>query len=177
MCMLVLSHTTASELGSWSPPAGIVPPSLSMQFDTAVEQGSSEATLQKSSSYGSSIPSAQHKEAEEPKHIKRQRLPVPEGQKDEKYWEFRRKNNISAKHSRESRRLKKKLEDDKKEQAIKENISLRAEMNVMRSEISSLRRLLKDANTTLSLWIKARQATESAQLPPSLRDYVYPMGR
>lgn len=41
---------------------------------------------------------------------------------------------------------------------------------VLKSEINSLRRLLKDANMTLSLWIKARQASEpNTQLPPMLR--------
>ena len=141
-----------------------------MQLDTVVEQGPSTAT-QGTSSCSSTRPSAQHEEPEKSKRRKRQQcLPVPEELKDRKYWEFRRKNNISAKRCREKRRLKTKLEDEKKEQAIKENISLRAEMNAMRCEIDSLRRLLKDANTTLSLWIKARQATESGQLPPSLRD-------
>lgn len=46
-------------------------------------------------------------------------------------------------------------------------------LQVLKAEINSLRRLLKDANMTLSLWIKARQASEPnsqhSQLPPMLR--------
>ena len=45
-----------------------------------------------------------------------------------------------------------------------------SDTQVLKAEISSLRRLLKDANMTLSLWIRARQTTESSsQLPPMLR--------
>ena len=125
-----------------------------------------------SSGYGSS---AQQK-AEEPKRTKRRRQPVPDERKDGRYWERRRKNNVAARRSRESRRLKQEQDLLKAEQAIQENIRLRAEVDVLKSEICSLRRLLKDANTTLSLWIKARQATEPVhQLPPNLRDKNGPL--
>lgn len=54
--------------------------------------------------------------------------------------------------------------------AITENQKLKQEIDVLKAEINSLRRLLKDANTTLSLWIRARQAAEpNVQLPPMLR--------
>ena len=43
-------------------------------------------------------------------------------------------------------------------------------MQVLKAEINSLRRLLRDANMTLSLWIRARQASEpNSQLPPMIR--------
>ena len=134
-------------------------------------QGPSKVALS-SSGYGSSV----QKSADDSKRTKRRRLPVPEERKDGKYWERRRKNNVAAKRSRESRRLKQEQDLLKAEHAIQENIRLRAEVDVLKSEISSLRRLLKDANTTLSLWIKARQATEPVhQLPPSLRDKHGPL--
>lgn len=133
------------------------------------EQGPSEVT-QSSSGFGSSA------QKDEPKRTKRRRMPVPDERKDGKYWERRRKNNVAAKRSRESRRLKQEQDLLKAEHAIQENIRLRAEVDVLKSEICSLRRLLKDANTTLSLWIKARQATEPVhQLPPNLRDKNGPL--
>lgn len=142
-----------------------------IQPDSMEEQGHSKVP-QSSSDFSSSMP----KKAEEPKRAKRRRLPVPDDRKDGKYWERRHKNNVAAKRSRETRRLKQEQDLLKAEHAIQENIRLRAEVDVLKSEISSLRRLLKDANTTLSLWIKARQATEPVhQLPPSLRDKNGPL--
>lgn len=163
--MLVLFHITGSLLGSYSPLAGIFPPSPPMLFGTAMEQGPKKVT-QISSGCDSSC--ELQKEAEKPKHTRRQRLPVPEEQKDARYWELRRRNNISAKRSREARRATKELELHRRDDAIIENISLRAEINVLRSELNSLRQLLKDTNTILSLWIRARQTTEPVnQLPPT----------
>ena len=37
---------------------------------------------------------------------KRPKLFVPEGDKDDRYWEKRSKNNVAARRSREARRLK-----------------------------------------------------------------------
>lgn len=101
---------------------------------------------------------------------RKKRVPVPEEKKDNKYWERRRKNNEAAKKSRNLRR--KKMDDELKiaKEAIQENQKLKQEIDVLKAEINSLRRLLKDANMTLSLWIRARQASEpAAQLPPMLR--------
>lgn len=101
---------------------------------------------------------------------RKKRVPVPEEKKDSKYWERRRKNNEAAKKSRNLRR--KKMDDELKsaKDAIQENQKLKQEIDVLKAEINSLRRLLKDANMTLSLWIRARQASEpAAQLPPMLR--------
>ena len=65
---------------------------------------------------------------------------------------------------------------DKAEHAITENTRLKSEVEVLKSEVSSLRRLLQDANATLAIWIKARQATEPLhQLPPPLRDTKAPL--
>lgn len=101
---------------------------------------------------------------------RKRRNPVPDEKKDMRYWEKRKKNNMAAKKSRESKR--KKLDDEIKvaRDAVQENQKLKQEIEVLKSEINSLRRLLKDANMTLSLWIRARQASEpNTQLPPMLR--------
>ena len=110
------------------------------------------------------------------KRSKKKRMPVPVEKKDEKYWERRRKNNLAAKRSRELRRQKQLNELQMADKIIHENEKLRAEIGVYKSEIESLRRLLRDANTTLALWIKARQATEPLnQLPPTMRDCDGPL--
>ena len=107
---------------------------------------------------------------------KKKRIPVPMEKKDEKYWERRRKNNLAAKRSRELRRKKQFTDLQLADKAIFENEKLRAEIGVHKSEIESLRRLLRDANTTLALWIKARQATEPLnQLPPTMRNCNDPL--
>jgi hypothetical protein len=101
---------------------------------------------------------------------KRKRVPISPGKKDEKYWDRRRKNNLAAKRSREAKRQKMEDELHKAKDALQENQKLKQEIEVLKAEINSLRRLLKDANMTLSLWIRARQTTETnSQLPPMLR--------
>ena len=108
-------------------------------------------------------------EAEEPP--RKRRNPVPPEKKDAKYWERRRKNNLAAKRSREMKRKKVEEELVRAKDAIVENQKMKQEVEVLKAEINSLRRLLKDANMTLSLWIRARQASEpSSQLPPMLRN-------
>lgn len=102
---------------------------------------------------------------------RKKRFPVPVDKKDDKYWERRRKNNIAAKRSREMKRQKVEDELYRAKEAIQENQKLKQEIEVLKAEINSLRRLLKDANMTLSLWIRARQTSDSpSQLPPMLRN-------
>ena len=102
---------------------------------------------------------------------RKRRHPVPEEKKDEKYWERRKRNNQAAKRSRDMKRKKTEDELIRAQDAVQENAKLKQEIEVLKAEINSLRRLLKDANMTLSLWIRARQASESAsQLPPMLRN-------
>lgn len=123
-----------------------------------------------------------------------QRTAVPDEKKDSKYWARRKKNNDAAKRSRDIRRKKLDTELKVARDAITENQKLKQEVDVsasicscfapctfysrllyytvqvLKAEINSLRRLLKDANTTLSLWIRARQTAEpNVQLPPMLR--------
>lgn len=112
----------------------------------------------------------------EPSRSKRKRSFVPEERKDDKYWERRKKNNIAAKKSREMRKKRQDEELQRAETAIQENNKLKAEIEVLKNEVSSLRRLLRDANMTLALWIKARQSNENPlQMSPVLPkpDHVY----
>ena len=100
---------------------------------------------------------------------KRKRSFVPDERKDDKYWERRKKNNIAAKKSREMRKKRQDDELQRAETAIQENNKLKAEIEVLKNEVSSLRRLLRDANMTLALWIKARQSNENPlQMSPVL---------
>ena len=100
---------------------------------------------------------------------KRKRSFVPDDRKDDKYWERRKKNNMAAKKSREMRKKRQDEELQKAETAIQENNKLKSEIEVLKNEVSSLRRLLRDANTTLALWIKARQSSENPlQMSPVL---------
>ena len=102
---------------------------------------------------------------------RKRRHPVPDEKKDDKYWERRKRNNQAAKRSRDIKRKKTEEELTRAQDAVQENNKLKQEIEVLKAEISSLRRLLKDANMTLSLWIRARQASETAtQLPPMLRN-------
>lgn len=107
---------------------------------------------------------------------KRKRSFVPDDRKDDKYWERRKKNNIAAKKSREMRKKRQDEELQRAETAIQENNKLKAEIEVLKNEVSSLRRLLRDANMTLALWIKARQSNENPlQMSPVLPkpDHAY----
>ncbi|CAI7999533.1 Cell death specification protein 2 [Geodia barretti] len=111
-----------------------------------------------------------HSDSDTELPMRKRRAPVPSEKKDDRYWERRKKNNIAAKRSRELRR--KKVDEELKQagEAIQENQKLKQEIEVLKAEINSLRRLLKDANMTLSLWIRAKQTAEpNTQLPPMLR--------
>ena len=136
--------------------------------DVASVSGSPPHSGNSSVYFTSDHPSGSENETEEIPRKKRN--PVPDSKKDDRYWERRKKNNMAAKRSREMKR--KKMEDEllRAKDAISENAQLKQEVEVLKAEISSLRRLLKDANMTLSLWIKARQASElPSQLPPMIR--------
>lgn len=123
-----------------------------------------------------STPSGASEDGSEPSRGKRKRSFVPDERKDERYWERRKKNNIAAKKSREMRKKRQDEELQRAETAIQENNKLKAEIEVLKNEVSSLRRLLRDANMTLALWIKARQSNENPlQMSPVLPkpDHAY----
>ncbi|XP_029933949.1 TEF transcription factor, PAR bZIP family member a isoform X2 [Myripristis murdjan] len=59
---------------------------------------------------------------------------VPEEQKDEKYWQRRRKNNVAAKRSRDARRLKENQITVRAAFLERENTALRTEVAELRKE-------------------------------------------
>ena len=75
-------------------------------------------------------------------HIRRRGRTLPEDQKDDTYWERRRKNNEAAKRSRDSRRAK---EDEIAIRAAfleQENLKLRVEVAALKNETAKLRCML-----------------------------------
>ncbi|XP_068610465.1 thyrotroph embryonic factor-like isoform X2 [Brachionichthys hirsutus] len=67
---------------------------------------------------------------------------VPEGQKDEKYWRRRNKNNVAAKRSREARRLKENQIGVRAAFLERENAALRAEVAELRTECDRSRKVV-----------------------------------
>lgn len=67
---------------------------------------------------------------------------TPENQKDDAYWEKRQKNNESAKRSREARRMKEEQIALRVVFLEQENLQLRTEVSLLKSEIEKLRCML-----------------------------------
>lgn len=77
--------------------------------------------------------------------IKKRRA-VPVENKDNSYWEKRRKNNESAKRSRDMRRTKEEHISIRVIYLEQENLQLRTEVALLRSETEKLRSMLYQAN-------------------------------
>jgi len=77
---------------------------------------------------------------------KGKKRPVPQHQKDELYWERRRKNNLAAKRSRESRRLRDNQTTLRTGFLENENMELREKINQVRSEILDVKEKLQEYN-------------------------------
>ena len=67
---------------------------------------------------------------------------VPEESKDATYWEKRKKNNESAKRSRDARRMKEEQIAMRVVYLEQENLQLRTEVSLLKSEIEKLRCML-----------------------------------
>lgn len=64
-----------------------------------------------------------------PKIKKRKtKVPVPNSKKDEKYYERRKKNNLSARRSRLKKKISKKLKEKKLNELLEINTKLRLEL-------------------------------------------------
>lgn len=63
-------------------------------------------------------------------------------EKDEAYWERRRKNNEAAKRSRDIRRIKEEEIANKAVLLANENVQLRAQIAILRGELTSLQQLM-----------------------------------
>lgn len=77
-----------------------------------------------------------------PRRPRSEKRPIPDDQKDEKYFERRKRNNLAAKKSRDARKAR---EDEIALRACfleKENAILRAQVTTLREEAQSLRQLL-----------------------------------
>lgn len=73
---------------------------------------------------------------------KKRPLSVPEESKDVSYWEKRKKNNESAKRSRDARRMKEEQIAMRVVYLEQENLQLRTEVSLLKSEIEKLRCML-----------------------------------
>ncbi|XP_008313054.1 TEF transcription factor, PAR bZIP family member a isoform X2 [Cynoglossus semilaevis] len=67
---------------------------------------------------------------------------VPEEQKDEKYWQRRKKNNVAAKRSRDARRLKENQITVRAAFLERENVALRVEVAELRKECSRFKNVV-----------------------------------
>ena len=72
----------------------------------------------------------------------KKRRPVPVENKDNTYWEKRRKNNESAKRSRDIRRTKEEHISIRVIYLEQENLQLRTEVALLRNEAEKLRAML-----------------------------------
>ena len=73
---------------------------------------------------------------------KKRPLSVPDDLKDNSYWEKRKKNNDSAKRSRDGRRMKEEQIAMRVVYLEQENLQLRTEASLLKSEIEKLRCML-----------------------------------
>lgn len=76
--------------------------------------------------------------------------PVPNDEKDEKYFERRNRNNMAAKRSRDSRKRREDQVSMRASFLQKENDILRAQLATLRQEANSLRQLLSQQRPVMS---------------------------
>lgn len=73
---------------------------------------------------------------------KRRPQPIPEDCKDDAYWERRKRNNESAKRSREMRRMKEQQTTMRVIYLEQDNLRLKTEVDMLRSELEKVREIL-----------------------------------
>lgn len=73
---------------------------------------------------------------------KAKKIYVPEEQKDEKYWQRRKKNNVAAKRSRDARRLKENQITVRAAFLERENSALRSEVAELRKECGRFKNIV-----------------------------------
>ncbi|KAM9462204.1 TEF transcription factor, PAR bZIP family member a isoform 2-T2 [Clarias gariepinus] len=73
---------------------------------------------------------------------KAKKIFVPEDQKDEKYWQRRKKNNIAAKRSRDARRVKENQITVRAAFLERENVALRQEVAELRKDLGSYKKIM-----------------------------------
>lgn len=78
---------------------------------------------------------------------KKKPQPVPDSLKDQSYWERRRRNNDSARRSRECRRQKEEQIAVRVVYLEQENLQLRTECSMLRAEIEKMRIMIYNQTT------------------------------
>lgn len=78
---------------------------------------------------------------------KRRPQPIPEDCKDDAYWERRKRNNESAKRSREMRRMKEQQTTMRVIYLEQDNLRLKTEVDMLRTELEKLREILYNRNS------------------------------
>ncbi|KAG7325158.1 hypothetical protein KOW79_011474 [Hemibagrus wyckioides] len=73
---------------------------------------------------------------------KAKKIFVPEEQKDEKYWQRRKKNNFAAKRSRDARRLKENQITVRAAFLERENLALRQEVAELRKDLGRCKKIV-----------------------------------
>ncbi|KAL7300130.1 hypothetical protein TKK_0007134 [Trichogramma kaykai] len=79
---------------------------------------------------------------QQPKRHRSEKTPIPDEQKDEKYYERRKRNNEAAKKSRDARRIREDQIALRATMLEHENAILRAQLVAMREECQLLRQML-----------------------------------
>lgn len=92
----------------------------------------------------------------------KKRRAVPVENKDETYWEKRRKNNESAKRSRDMRRSKEEHISIRVIYLEQENLQLKTELALMRNETEKLRAMLYAASNSAAAAAVAVAATANS---------------
>ena len=135
--------------GLESPPMGFASPISSYlaqrrrRIENRQTQNSSESPKSSSAATSSSSPST----ATSTQDVANKKLKLePDGSKDESYWERRRKNNEAAKRSRDSRRMKEEEIALRAAYLEQENLKLRAQVALLKSETAKLHYMLYNGN-------------------------------
>ena len=89
-------------------------------------------------------------EQEQNKPAKRGRASTRQIEKTEQYWDRRKKNNVSAKKSRDARRQREALMNQRSAMLETENLRLRAELATIRDDNSRLKQELNSLKNTQS---------------------------
>ncbi|XP_033745996.1 thyrotroph embryonic factor-like [Pecten maximus] len=143
--MKSLGNMTMSQLGSGVPTS---PPLSNSMVKHEVDEDADNSDLNSPTSTGSNTSGGPLDLGNGDGEInfkmppKKRPLSVPDNQKDELYWDKRKKNNDSAKRSREARRMKEEQIALRVVFLEQENLQLRTEVSLLKSEIEKLRCML-----------------------------------
>lgn len=142
-----VDHTSSSAMSSImdlnSPiPTGDPIPNVAGHDASSQDLDSSHLSSPSSTSSGPSTPLDLANQGDNKIPPKKRPHLTPDNQKDGAYWEKRQKNNESAKRSREARRMKEEQIALRVVFLEQENLQLRTEVSLLKSEIEKLRCML-----------------------------------